>query len=308
MCLHAVSKNLRGELLLIDSEREPCDDCVTLKTVHALRLDVAANPECDSGKGALLDGRFYSPDLTHAFADGDGNQRGHHVGTFRWRGQGVEVTGSMNGITNAGTHRQPVFEDCQPCRAHGFMEGSLCGVVRRSRDGSLCGCAVVGTYRLRFDPSSEGGQGAVRGTLEAVLSCRCQVSACVDFQAMQPGSGSNPRDEQGLRLEVFDGSGTPTPTTEIRTDGGFTGLHCGFSTRVTFPGGPAQAVQVTLVHLSQPATVQAFSGGVPGPSATMSGPQGQAETLSLAAPAIDEVVITAPQDETLLLRLCWQPA
>jgi hypothetical protein len=48
-CLSELSKNLEGELRLVESEREQCWelDCTTLKTVHQLKLAVASH-ECDS--------------------------------------------------------------------------------------------------------------------------------------------------------------------------------------------------------------------------------------------------------------------
>ena len=39
----------------------------------------------------------------------------------------------------------------------------------------------------------------------------------------------------------------------------------------------------------------------------MTGAQNVAETLRVTGPSIDRAVITAKQDETLLLRLCFEP-
>jgi hypothetical protein len=39
----------------------------------------------------------------------------------------------------------------------------------------------------------------------------------------------------------------------------------------------------------------------------MSGAQNVAETLTLSGASVDNAVITAPADETLLLRFCYTP-
>jgi hypothetical protein len=88
----------------------------------------------------------------------------------------------------------------------------------------------------------------------------------------------------------------------------FTGLDVGFRTEIVLPV-PCTAVEATLVHLSQPATLEAFeSGGGSAGSLTMTVGQNVAETLRITGSTIDRAVITAPQDETLLLRFCFEPA
>jgi hypothetical protein len=177
LCLSALSKNLEGELRLLHHERETCDklDCVTLKTESYLVLEVKGNEPCDSRPGALLDGVIRVKDLAQAHEDGDVNRRGFHGGEFRWQGQGgLLAVGTLSGMTNAGILRDPVFEPaCERCDEHGVMTGRLCGVIRRSRENPrLVGCQVFGVYRLRFDPTEEGGSG-VRGTFEGVVVCEC---------------------------------------------------------------------------------------------------------------------------------------
>ena len=63
---------------------------------------------------------------------------------------------------------------CERCDERGVMTGRLCGVIRRSRENQrLVGCQVFGVYRFQFDPTEEGGRGAIRGTLEGVVVCAC---------------------------------------------------------------------------------------------------------------------------------------
>ena len=111
VCLSALSKDLKGELRGIESERQECRprDCITLETVHQLDVEVFAH-DCDSRAGRLLDGRLSCGQLVHKFEEGDGNRRGVHEGPFRWRGAGVLASGTMTGVTNMGTHRQPAFD------------------------------------------------------------------------------------------------------------------------------------------------------------------------------------------------------
>jgi hypothetical protein len=312
VCLHAVSKDAKGDLRLLERKDDECpqDRCRTLKTIHLLYLAVdPSGPEqgCDSEEGAALNGRFYVRDLVHAFSDGDPTRRGFHAGTFRWTGSGAAASGRISGITNAGTHRKDPFEPCQHCHAPGWMEGRFCGTIDRAVDQHLVGCELIGTYRFRLDPQAFEQGGDVVGTLEGLIVCACTRTVCVDFQGFTPGSGPNPRTEQGVTFTVRDHLGNPTPTTEIQAAGGFTGLQCSYLTEVGLPT-PSVSVEATLVRFAAPATVQAFSGGVPGAITSMTVAQGVAETLVVTGTAIDQVVITAPNDEVQLLRLCYQPA
>jgi hypothetical protein len=305
LCLSELSKNLEGDLRLLESEREDCASpkCRTLKTMHLLELRVQSNRPCDSRPGRLLDGTFTVRDLTHAFARGDGNRRGVHAGSFRWRGRDILVTGGISGITNAGTHRKPVFDDCQPCDAHGYMEGRFCGTVRKAKAPELVGCQVIGTYRFRFDPSREGGSGAVRGTLEGVLVCYCKTERCTDFRTFTVGPYPNPLTVAGASYLVRDHTGAVVPAAEVRTDGGHTGLNCVFGLEVTLPA-PTSSARLTLVHFAAPATVEAYAGGVVVGTQTMTAAGGTPETLTFTGAGIDRLVVKPPNNETLLLELC----
>jgi hypothetical protein len=312
VCLSELSKDLKGELRPMEAERQVCRrrDCVTLETVHQLVLDVASH-DCDSEAGKLLDGRLGSQ-VVSKFVDGDGNRRGVHEGPFRWRAPDLLATGMMKGVTNVGTHRRPAFDDCQTCKDRGVMEGMLLGTIVRARNKRLLGCELRAAYRLRFDPSESGGSGAVAGTLEGAIVCDCRggpQQTCIDFSAMPTGSGPNPRVEQGVSFTVHDFAGTPTVDTRITTMGSaFTGLDVGFRTEIVLPA-PCTAVEATLVHLSQPAQLEAFeSGGGSAGALTMTVGQNVAETLRITGSSIDRAVIVAPQDETLLLRFCFETA
>jgi hypothetical protein len=314
VCVSSLSKDLEGELGLVHSERERCRAlrCKTLETEHHLKLAVSAH-DCDSEIAKLLDGTLASGDLAHKFADADGNRRGVHEGTFRWSGSGVAATGTLRGVTNAGTHRAPAFDPaCQKCEDPGVMEGLLVGTIRKARDRRLVGCTVQAAYRLRFDPSSDGGGGGVRGTLEGAIVCDCPDQPprnCIELGTLTPASGPNPRVEQGVAFEVFDHTGAPHATTEIRTLGPtpVSGLDLGRRTEVKLPQ-PCSSVEALLVTFAQPATMESFnSDGSLADSDTMSGLQANAEALTGTGSSIDRVTIHVPSSETLLLRLCFEP-
>jgi hypothetical protein len=311
VCVSPLSKDLEGGLDLVHSEPERCRTlrCQTLETQHHLKLTVSRH-DCDSEVASLLDGTLTSGDLAHKFADADGTRRGVHEATFRWRGSRTIVSGSMRGVTNAGTHRAPAFDECQRCEDPGVMEGLLVGRIRRAPDRRLVGCTIQAAYRLRFDAAKEGGSGGVRGTLEGAIVCDCPdrpPRTCIEFDTQSPGSGPNPRLEQGVSFEVLDHTGAPFPTTEIRPQGSFVGLDAGRRIEIKLPQ-PCATVEATLVHLAQPATLEAFnSDGSSAGSAAMSGPQNVAETLTVAGTSIERATVRAPQNEALLLRFCFEP-
>ncbi len=311
VCLNSLSKDLEGELRLVESEKERCRelDCTTLETIHQLELR-ASRHDCDSEVGAVLDGTLHSGDLVHKFEDGDGLRRGVHEGSFRWKGAGALAIGTLQGVTNAGTHRKPAFDECQRCDNPGVMEGLLLGTIRRARDRGLIGCGVQAAYRLRFEASSKGGSGAVAGTLEGALICDCPGEpprTCVELGALPQGPGSNPRTEQGVGFTVYDdAAGTLAGNTQIRTLGMSAGLDVGYSTEIRLPVACA-LVEATLMTQAQPAVLEGFSGATPVGADKMTGAQNVEETLRVPGPSIDRAVITAKAHETVLVRFCYEP-
>jgi len=177
LCVHNVSKDVRGELAPIVSKIEKCakPECRTLKTGHGLKVEVLGH-DCDSGLGKLLDGTLVVKRLVTAFEE-DGLHHGVHAGDFVWKSKGGLIKGRMSGITNAGTHREPVFKPCERCDERGVLTGRLCGEVVDANVGELKESKVVAIYKIRFDPSEKGGEGAVHGTLEGMVICPCHKPA-----------------------------------------------------------------------------------------------------------------------------------
>jgi hypothetical protein len=146
-----------------------------LHTVHRLKVELIAHQPCDSHAAAALNGTLVVERLVTVF-ERDGTHRGLHAGDFAWTGAaGLTVTGRLSGVTNVGTHRLPAFTDCQKCDDRGVMEGRLCGRIHAPAATQLNGCQVTAAYRIKFDPSTTGGQGAVRATVEGVILCPCQA-------------------------------------------------------------------------------------------------------------------------------------
>ena len=312
VCLSVLSKDLEGELRLMKpAVRERCPelDCVTLETVHQLDLKVGRH-DCDSEVSTLLDGTLHVGDLVHKFAGGLGTGRGVHEASFQLRSPALVATGTLRGVTNAGTHRAPAFNDCQRCGDVGVMEGLLIGTISRARDRRLNGCTLQAAYRLRFEPSEEGGSGPVAGTLEGAIICDCPGTAptCVDLAGLAVGTTpGNPRFEQGVSFEVFNLGGVLAPDTEIQTRAPFTGLNVGHETRVRLPVS-CSAIEAKLVDFAAPVRLEAFdvNGAILGTAVT-SGNHAVEETLTINAPGIQLAIITAPLNEALLLRLCYTP-
>jgi hypothetical protein len=309
-CLESVSKNVEGELRLLDRERNECreEKCESLTTDHLLHLRLDSHKPCDSKVGRKLDGELVVRELISVLADGTGEGRGLHSGAFHWASNGIRIEGTLSGMTNVGTHRAPAFDDCQECKAPGFMEGRLSGRVTRARDEQLIGCEVAAAYRLQFDPSEGFQSTAVRGTIEGLLVCRCGKSGgggsgCLDIGAFPAGSHPNPWSIAGYEFSIFEWDGTPASTADVLAMGVATGLNANYETRITLPG-PASSVNITLIHFSSPATVKAYdAGGAFVDSATMT-VAGTPQTLTLSGPGITSLVVFAPQNETLILEIC----
>jgi hypothetical protein len=310
ICLDPVSKDIRGELGLLDRDLQKCErpPCETLKTDHSLKVRVGSHQPCDSEHGRLLDGVLFIRRLVTAWSSPSPEARGIHTGDFTWTDGALgafRIEGRMSGMTNVGTHREPAFDPCQKCQAPGFMEGRLCGRIVRAADKRLIDCQVVAAYRLRFDPSSGFGDSAVEGTMEGVVVCSCGTGRdCVEFQSFPAASHPNPWTVAGWELQVFDFSGAPTATVDVTAMGSaYTGVNSSFNTRINLAAA-ANLVDITLVHFAAPARVTALDGGGGVVAAATMTAAGVPETLSLNGAGIVTVVVEAPNNETLILEIC----
>jgi hypothetical protein len=175
-CLASISKNLAGKIFDIEAKRRECrrPECTTLVATTHAELGVRSHGECDSRLARALDGTLELTEFVHVWGSST-DDHGFHSANFRWKGDGIVVSGSLSGMSSAGTHRAPAFEECQKCQAPGVDEGRLCGTVEEADDDDLKGAQVFGAHRLRYTVTDEGlEQGRLRGTFEGLVIRRCQ--------------------------------------------------------------------------------------------------------------------------------------
>ncbi|MDP9387394.1 MAG: hypothetical protein M3Q48_05550, partial [Actinomycetota bacterium] len=97
-------------------------------------------------------------------------------------------------------------------------------------------------------------------------------SPCADFSGAPPGTGPNPRVEQGVSF--LAGRPEPDSTTAVRSLPGGTGLDVGSGLEIEL-ATPAPAVELTLAHrISPPRVMAVTTAGVALSVATTSGPPG----------------------------------
>jgi hypothetical protein len=68
-CLHEASKDLDGQVVVLDADYRVCSSpaCEPLVLLQFLRLDATSNKLCDSQPGTALDGLIRVRDLTTVF-------------------------------------------------------------------------------------------------------------------------------------------------------------------------------------------------------------------------------------------------
>jgi hypothetical protein len=179
-CLHDVSKDLQGEVLVLDSLLKSCSDpgCEPLMLVQhiVLRVDSA---NCDSKLGAILNGSMRIGDLTTVVTGSDEHLRGMHAADFYWKlAGGGAISGTIEGITNAGTARPPIFPrcaGCEQCDQDALLTGKLFAAGSGIPGVPVPDFNVEAVYRLSWDPiATIMGDAPVSGTLEGVLIMPCQ--------------------------------------------------------------------------------------------------------------------------------------
>jgi hypothetical protein len=129
---------------------------------------------------------------------------------------------------------------------------------------------------------------------------------CVKWWMTLPGTDSNPRTEHGATFLVQDNAQTPIAMTTVSATRivGFTGLETDrwLDIRLSADAG---VVELTYVHTASPPLVEGFYHGSSVGIVNGQAPQQQAETLTLNATAIDQVLMHSPLNETLLLEVCF---
>jgi hypothetical protein len=178
-CVHEVSKDLDGQTVVLHADHRVCSSpsCEPLVLLQFLRLDATFNKPCDSQHGMALDGLIQVRDLTTVFTGPKEDLRGVHAGRFNWTPTaGGRITGTLEGISNAGVLRpQPFRDGCERCDEAGIVSGHLSGTGNGVPGVPVPDFQVEANYRLAWDPTAKILSTApVRGTLEGVLILPCQ--------------------------------------------------------------------------------------------------------------------------------------
>jgi hypothetical protein len=132
---------------------------------------------------------------------------------------------------------------------------------------------------------------------------------CVDLRKLEQGAHSNPLKLGAIQATVYDNNGKAPGNTivvTIRTPAGtLTGLNAGFKLEIVLPC-PATSVQITATHFAAVPVARAFntSGGVVD-QVSLSGPNGQVQSITLSGKDIVKVTIESLGDETFLHELCY---
>lgn len=144
--------------------------------------------------------------------------------------------------------------------------------------------------------------------MNPIVNVTSELKECIHFQGLTPGLGPNPRLEQGVTFTLLGTSGNPEPQTRVSETLGFTGFDCSPTTKIQLPV-PALSVELTLVHHepSPVPVVQAFSGSTLIAAVPMTVGSLQAQTLTIAGPAIDRLLIQGPDNRVKLLQFCFEP-
>jgi hypothetical protein len=178
-CLHEISKNIDGEVLVLDADQKTCPNpsCEPLTLVQYLDLTLRS-ADCDSNFGTILDGIMRVSNLTTVFTGPSERLRGVHAADFfYWKpfaGGGIG-SGTLQGITNAGIVRPPVFRECEECRQVGILTGHLFATGNNVPGIPVPDFNVDAVYRLAWDPIAGVRMSApVTGTLEGVIIMPCQ--------------------------------------------------------------------------------------------------------------------------------------
>ena len=177
-CVHEVSKDLDGQVAVLDADHRICSSppCEPLVLLQFLRVDATTDKPCDPQPGTALDGLIRVSDLTTVFSGPTESLRGVHAGRFDWTPTvGGRITGTVEGISNAGVLRPPHFRDCERCHEPGVVSGHLFGTGSNVPGVPVPDFHVEAVYRLAWDPLAKVFSTApVRGPLEGVLILPCR--------------------------------------------------------------------------------------------------------------------------------------
>jgi hypothetical protein len=135
----------------------------SLVTEYSVALEFFANTECETVMntelGGPLTGRIIVVNI-----DGKATERGVHAGSFTWGRQG-NIHGILSGISNAGTHRPPLYDAVrfdQPGQFVGRLDGTF-------EHPMLGRCVLTASYVIDLADPRDDTTTDVKGILEGVV-------------------------------------------------------------------------------------------------------------------------------------------
>ncbi len=174
-CVSEVSKNIDGQMIVLDADRRVCTRPPCEPLVLSMYLRLNATPGgCDSNLGTLLDGSLRVRDLVAVFSGPREGLRGVHASTFAWLPTaGGRIKGVVEGISNAGILHPPVSK-CEPCDQSGVLTGHIFGSGNNVPGFPVPDFNVEAVYRFAWDPNSTPfSTSPVQGTIEGVVILPC---------------------------------------------------------------------------------------------------------------------------------------
>lgn len=132
---------------------------------------------------------------------------------------------------------------------------------------------------------------------------------CHDFRLDAIGPVPNPLEHSGMKLSSWlpsDSAPRPDPNTRIETLSGETGYHVAYRTEIEL-ARPCSSVHIDFLQLAGQVDFEAFdSAGTSIDWRRFTGITGAPQSVHLGSPgaAIQRIVVLAPNNRTVLLRIC----
>jgi hypothetical protein len=237
-----------------------------------------------------------------------GTFTGFHAGRFAITDASGNplVEGQIAG-TDGLTSDPKLAEDC--C-GPGLGEGTLVG----QGVSELRGCTFTASYstvRDEGDPCDSGLWGGWRWRVVGFLACPCNDSGCpgdrkcVDFRELGEQELPAPYDDPATGATFSNGQ-----LVILGFGGSFIGLNVNTVVTIKLPE-PACQAEVTLVHYANDPVLPIVTGYAGGNQVfqQVAGPtRDQEQTFVITSQdGVEEVIVEAPSDETLLVRFCYTP-
>jgi M6 family metalloprotease-like protein len=167
-CLIGLSQNVNG---VVQSAREESarSQCKTSAVVDPVELKLVASGGFNN---TLFDGEIMMFDLRHVLLSHGRDAAGFNRGRFQWKSASGSALGTVDGLTNVGTHHKPALLGAvENSDLADHWELSLQGIVV---EGAMTGARIAAVLVIDVDHSSPQ-KSVVTGTLEGVVKKMCDL-------------------------------------------------------------------------------------------------------------------------------------